>query len=96
MTCGACWTSFIRGQVSSLNRIQIHLLTKYAELLIIGSGAAAYMLSRKDRERLTKLGITMEAMDTNTAASYFNLLAQERPRQVAAALLVGGFGKKRR
>lgn len=68
-------------------------LTSYTELLILGTGARGLMVSQKDRERLTDLGVQMEAMDTNNASTYYNLLAQERPGQVAAALLVLGFGK---
>lgn len=40
------------------------------------------------------MGISLDVMDTHNAAAQFNLLATERPGgQVAAALMVAGFGK---
>ena len=40
------------------------------------------------------MGINVDVMDTHNAAAEYNLLATERPgSQVAAALLLAGFGR---
>ncbi|TGZ84316.1 hypothetical protein EX30DRAFT_369604 [Ascodesmis nigricans] len=66
------------------------------ELLIVGTGNKSLMLSVKDRNRLTELGIRMDVMDTSNAAAQYNLLSTERSgMEIAAALLVYGFGKRK-
>lgn len=63
------------------------------ELLIVGTGRKTLLLSKQDRNQLTELGIRMDVMDTTHAAAQYNLLATERsPNEIAAALLVDGFG----
>ncbi|KAA8901367.1 hypothetical protein FN846DRAFT_781248, partial [Sphaerosporella brunnea] len=61
--------------------------------LIVGTGRKKLLLSKQDRNRLTELGVRMDVMDTTHTAARYNLLATERsPNEVAAALLVDGFG----
>ncbi|KAL0634721.1 hypothetical protein Q9L58_006317 [Maublancomyces gigas] len=64
------------------------------ELLILGTGAKTLMVSPKIRTRISELGIRLDVMSTHSAAAQYNLLATERGgSQIAAAMLVGGFGK---
>ncbi|KAI5844840.1 hypothetical protein BZA05DRAFT_151703 [Tricharina praecox] len=66
------------------------------ELLIVGTGRRTLLLSKKDRARITEMGMRMDVMDTTHAASQYNLLATERsPMDVAAALMVDAFGSRR-
>lgn len=52
------------------------------------------MVSPKIRTRISELGIRLDVMATHSAAAQYNLLATERGgSQIAAAMLVGGFGK---
>lgn len=52
------------------------------------------MLSPKTRARISELGIRLDVMSTHSAAAQYNLLATERSgSQIAAAMLVDGFGK---
>lgn len=68
----------------------------WAELLIVGTGRRTLLLSKKDRARITEMGMRMDVMDTTHAASQYNLLATERsPMDVAAALMVDAFGSRR-
>ena len=61
----------------------------------MGTGRKTLLLSKDNRSRITEMGIRMDVMDTSHAASQYNLLATERPLgQIAAALLVDGFGAK--
>lgn len=54
------------------------------------------LLSPKDRDRITELGIRMDVMDTAHAAAQYNLLATERVGgEIAAALLADEFGAKK-
>ncbi|RMZ81815.1 hypothetical protein DV738_g2008, partial [Chaetothyriales sp. CBS 135597] len=74
------------------------------DLLLLGTGARLWMLSRATRHYLNaELGIRVDIMDTANASSAYNLLAQERGVEqgsgVGAALLPlswngGGGGKK--
>ncbi|KAJ6264571.1 hypothetical protein Dda_0718 [Drechslerella dactyloides] len=62
------------------------------ELLILGTGARSLQISAKAKDYLHDLGIRIDSMDTNHAASSYNLLATERPGQIiAAALLPASF-----
>ncbi|EPS44409.1 hypothetical protein H072_1601 [Dactylellina haptotyla CBS 200.50] len=62
------------------------------ELLVLGTGARSIPISLKTKHRLHSLGIRIDSMDTNHAASSYNLLATERPGQIiAAALLPASF-----
>lgn len=64
------------------------------ELLILGTGAKTLMISPKTRTRISELGIRLDVMSTHSAAAQYNLLATERGgSQIAAAMLIGGFGK---
>ncbi|KAK6338780.1 hypothetical protein TWF696_009591 [Orbilia brochopaga] len=58
------------------------------ELLILGTGARSLQISAKTKDHLHNLGIRIDSMDTNHAASSYNLLATERPGQVVAAALL--------
>ena len=63
------------------------------DLLIIGTGQRTLLLHPNSRKRIQELGINLDVMDTQHAAAQYNLLATERPgTQVAAALLMAGFG----
>ena len=62
-------------------------------LLIIGTGANTLLLSREAKGRILEMGIRVDVMATGSAAAEYNLLAAERPGQVAAALLAEGFEK---
>lgn len=69
-------------------------LMLWIELLILGTGAKTLMVSPKIRTRISELGIRLDVMSTHSAAAQYNLLATERGgSQIAAAMLVGGFGK---
>ncbi|RMD39365.1 hypothetical protein DV735_g5768, partial [Chaetothyriales sp. CBS 134920] len=62
------------------------------DLLLVGTGARLWMLSRATRDYLNAdLGIRVDVMDTANASSAYNLLAQERGVEqgsgVGAALL---------
>jgi len=62
------------------------------ELLVLGTGARSIPVSPQAQARLHNLGIRIDSMDTNNAASSYNLLATERPGQIiAAALLPASF-----
>ncbi|KAI5851440.1 hypothetical protein DFP73DRAFT_537165 [Morchella snyderi] len=64
------------------------------ELLILGTGHRTLLLSPKTKARISELGIRLDVMSTRSAAAQYNLLATERTgAQVAAAMLVDGFGK---
>lgn len=63
--------------------------------MIVGTGKHTLMLSKKDRSRLTELGIRMDVMDTTHAAAQYNLLSTERSKgEIAAAMLVDEFGAR--
>jgi len=60
-------------------------------MLIVGTGQKNLMIAPNTRNLVHQLGIRMEAMDTHNAASYYNLLAQERSGQtIAVAMLAIG------
>ena len=62
------------------------------DLLILGTGAKLWMLSKETREALSALGIRVDVMDTGNAAAAYNLLATERGVDgVGAALLPVGW-----
>ena len=64
------------------------------DLLIIGTGYRTLLLHPKNKGRIRDMGINVDVMDTHNAAAEYNLLATERPgSQVAAALLLAGFGR---
>ncbi|KAK9447487.1 uncharacterized protein V1518DRAFT_87290 [Limtongia smithiae] len=64
------------------------LLYPRPELLLVGlGGGRSRILGPATRLRIMNLGYTIEATDTLNAASNFELLATERPRQVIALLL---------
>ncbi|KAK6539182.1 hypothetical protein TWF694_009426 [Orbilia ellipsospora] len=58
------------------------------ELLILGTGGRNLQISAKTKNHLHNLGIRIDSMDTNHAASSYNLLATERPGQIVAAALL--------
>lgn len=61
------------------------------DLLIIGTGKRAMPLSTKTKSFVHDLGIRIDIMDTHNAASYYNLLATERPGEnIAVAMLSAG------
>lgn len=67
------------------------LINTRKEMLIIGTGEKNRVISPNTRSLVHQLGIRMEAMDTHNAASYYNLLAQERSGQtIAVAMLAVG------
>ncbi|GHJ87913.1 hypothetical protein NliqN6_4315 [Naganishia liquefaciens] len=56
------------------------------EILILGTGKSALPPPPELREYISRLGISLDIMDTRNACSTFNLLAEEG-RTVAAALM---------
>lgn len=63
------------------------------DLLIIGTGHRTLLLHPNSRKWIQGMGINLDVMDTQHAAAQYNLLATERPgTQVAAALMMAGFG----
>lgn len=66
------------------------------EMLIVGTGRRTLLLSKKDRDMITELGIRMDVMDTAHAAAQYNMLATERPGQIAAALMEDEFGNPKK
>lgn len=64
----------------------LRLVRPRPELLLLGCGGRAANPPEGVRESLRKQGCVVDAMDTFSAASTFNLL-QEEGRRVAAALV---------
>ncbi|KAK7203494.1 hypothetical protein BZA70DRAFT_282618 [Myxozyma melibiosi] len=60
------------------------------ELLLVGLGGKSRILSEATRNMLMGMGYKIEVTDTINAASNFELLATERPRQVMVLLLPPG------
>jgi len=74
----------------------LDVVTPKPELLVVGTGRRTLLLSKKDRARITEMGMRMDVMDTTHAAAQYNLLATERsPMNVAAALMVDAFGDRK-
>lgn len=73
-----------------------NLTKRTAEMLIVGTGRRTLLLSKKDRDMITELGIRMDVMDTAHAAAQYNMLATERPGQIAAALMEDEFGNPKK
>lgn len=69
----------------SLNFLK--LINPQPDLFIIGLGQKSRLLSQINLELLNSLGIRVEISDTRGAVRNFDLLATERPNQVAAILL---------
>jgi NADH dehydrogenase [ubiquinone] 1 alpha subcomplex assembly factor 3 len=70
----------------------LSILYPKPDLLILGTGAKLWMLSKETREALSGLGIRVDVMDTGNAAAAYNLLATERGVDgVGAALLPVGW-----
>ncbi len=62
------------------------------DLLILGLGSDIRPLSPETKRHITSLGMRVEVLDTQNAASQFNLLATERGvDDVAAALIPIGW-----
>ncbi|KAF3168146.1 hypothetical protein TWF225_008733 [Orbilia oligospora] len=61
------------------------------ELLILGTGARSIPISPRVKNHLHLLGIRIDSMDTNNAASQYNMLATERPGQIVATALLPAF-----
>ncbi len=59
------------------------------ELLLIGCGTAAKLLSGDLRAALSARGIGVDGMDTGAACRTFNVLLQEGRRAAAALIAVG-------
>ncbi|CUM68009.1 uncharacterized protein PRCAT00005724001 [Priceomyces carsonii] len=57
------------------------------EILVVGLGKQSRMLSESNRRFISKMGIQIEASDSNNAAQIFDLLSTERPGVIAALLL---------
>lgn len=57
------------------------------ELVIVGLGKKSRILNDKSRKFFIELGIQLEVSDTRNACKIFDLLATERPGQIAALLL---------
>lgn len=57
------------------------------ELVVVGLGKKSRILHESNRKFFTGLGIQVEISDTRNACQNFDLLATERPNQIAALLL---------
>lgn len=57
------------------------------EILVVGLGKKARILSEKNRQYLSSLGIQLELGDLRHAARIYDLLATERPGVISALLL---------
>lgn len=57
------------------------------EILVVGLGKRARMLSEKNRKQFVALGIQLEIGDSLHSAKIFDLLATERPNTIGALLL---------
>ncbi|KIJ57024.1 hypothetical protein M422DRAFT_23148 [Sphaerobolus stellatus SS14] len=69
------------------NRFQIFdVVVPKPEILVLGTGQRTAQIPPNLRAYLRQIGIQVEAMDTRSACSTYNLLAEEG-RTVAAALL---------
>lgn len=66
------------------------MLTSFGwlDILIIGTGPRIAPLSPETRKHLSAIGMRVEVLDTNNAASQFNLLATERGVDDIAAVLI--------
>lgn len=65
----------------------LKLINPQPDLFIIGLGQKSRLLSQLNSEFLNSLGIRVDVSDTRGAVRNFDLLATERPNQVAAILL---------
>ncbi|GEQ66626.1 hypothetical protein JCM33374_g289 [Metschnikowia sp. JCM 33374] len=57
------------------------------EILVVGLGKKSRVLSEKNRQYLSSLGIQLELGDSRHAARIYDLLATERPGVISALLL---------
>ena len=64
---------------------QIKRLSGQVDVLLIGAGASFVPFTPAERAQYSKLGFTVDVMDTPAACRTYNILAAEG-RRVAAAL----------
>lgn len=74
----------------------LELLYPKPDLLVLGTGGRLWQVDMSVRERLSRLGIRLDVMDTANAAAAYNLLATERGvENIAGAMVpVGWVGKE--
>lgn len=70
----------------------LDLLDPPPEVVVVGCGSRIRVLSPALTQHLRARGISVEALDTRNAISYFNFLNDEG-RQVVGALLPSGYGE---
>ncbi len=75
----------VEFEQSSLNFLK--LINPQPDLFVIGLGSKSRLLSQTNIEFLNSLGIRCDISDTRGAVRNFDLLATERPNQVAAIFL---------
>lgn len=75
----------VEFEQSSLNFLK--LINPQPDLFVIGLGSKSRLLSQSNLQFLNSLGIRCDVSDTRGAVRNFDLLATERPNQVAAILL---------
>ncbi|ORX37811.1 NADH dehydrogenase 1 alpha subcomplex assembly factor 3 [Kockovaella imperatae] len=63
----------------------LELVTPKPEILLFGTGSRPLPVPQRMKDSMSKLGISLDVMDSRNAASTFNLL-QEEGRQVGLAL----------
>ncbi|KAF8455854.1 hypothetical protein BGX38DRAFT_1164920 [Terfezia claveryi] len=87
-------TRELKDVTAKARRTGVLELNDEPDLLIIGTGHRTLLLHSNSRKRIQGMGINLDVMDTQHAAAQYNLLATERPgTQVAAALMMAGFGR---
>lgn len=69
-----------RGTIhlSSTSLALLEVLYPKPDLLLLGTGAQLWMLSKTSRQKISELGMRVDVMDTGNASAAYNLLAQER------------------
>lgn len=81
----------INGFIVEFNQEQVLLVFSKIhpkpEIVVVGLGKKSRVLSETNRKYFTLWGMQLEACDSQNAAKVYDLLATERPGQVAALLL---------
>lgn len=81
----------INGFIVDFNHEQVLLIFgkihPKPEIVVVGLGKKTRMLSERNRKYFSSLGMQLETGHSRNAAQIYDLLATERPAQIAALLL---------
>jgi len=80
------WDVGSAADISAPSLARLRAIEPRIEILVVGCGARATLLSPQQREELRAAGWSPEVMDTGAACRTYNVLLAEG-RRVAAALL---------